>query len=90
MPPPAAPHRLVDLGTGWSSASPDETGRTTTRLPLASDCTACSVWSRHTTTMKNDASCASRGGWQWRVGHDVDQMWTQASESADGLVAATL
>jgi hypothetical protein len=40
--------------------------------------------------MKNDASCASRGGWQWRVGHDVDQMWTQASESADGLVAATL
>jgi hypothetical protein len=33
---------------------------TTTRLPLASDWAACSAWSRHTTTVKNDASC-SRG-----------------------------
>jgi hypothetical protein len=29
-------------------------------LPLASDWAACSAWSRHTTTVKNDASC-SRG-----------------------------
>jgi hypothetical protein len=33
---------------------------TTTRLPLLSDWLACSAWSRHTTTVKNDASC-SRG-----------------------------
>jgi hypothetical protein len=33
---------------------------TTTRLPFESDCAACSAWSRHTTTVKNDASC-SRG-----------------------------
>jgi hypothetical protein len=32
--------------------------RTTTRLPLASDSAACSAWSRHTTTVKNDASCS--------------------------------
>jgi hypothetical protein len=29
---------------------------TTTQLPLASDPAACSAWSRHTTTVKNDAS----------------------------------
>jgi hypothetical protein len=33
---------------------------TTTRLPLLSDWAACSAWSRHTITVKNDASC-SRG-----------------------------
>ena len=33
---------------------------TTTRLPLARDCAACSAWSRHTTTVKNDASCSLR------------------------------
>src|SRR5215203_4422763 len=32
----------------------------TTRLPFDSDCAAWSAWSRHTTTVKNDASC-SRG-----------------------------
>jgi hypothetical protein len=31
---------------------------TTTRLPFESDSTACSAWSRHTTTVKNDASCS--------------------------------
>jgi hypothetical protein len=34
--------------------------RTTTRLPLASDSAACSAWSRHTITVKNDASCSLR------------------------------
>jgi hypothetical protein len=29
---------------------------TTTRLPSASDCPACSAWSRHTITVKNDAA----------------------------------
>jgi hypothetical protein len=29
---------------------------TTTRLPLASDSATCSAWSRHTMTVKNDAS----------------------------------
>src|SRR5215216_3828632 len=33
---------------------------TTTRLPFESDCAACSAWSRHTTTVKNDASCSRR------------------------------
>ena len=33
---------------------------TTTRLPLARDCTACPAWSRHTTTVKNDASRSLR------------------------------
>ena len=33
---------------------------TTTRLPLARDCAACSAWSRHTTTVKNDGSCSLR------------------------------
>jgi len=33
---------------------------TTTRLPLVSDWLACSAWSRHTTTVKNDASCSRR------------------------------
>ena len=33
---------------------------TTTRLPLASDWAACSAWSRHTITVKNDASCSRR------------------------------
>ena len=28
---------------------------TTIRLPLDSDCAACSAWSRQTTTVKNDA-----------------------------------
>ena len=32
----------------------------------------------------------SRGRWRWRVGRDVDQMWTTDSGSADGLMAATL
>jgi hypothetical protein len=31
---------------------------TTTRLPLAKDCAACSAWSRHTMTVKNDGSCS--------------------------------
>ena len=31
---------------------------TTTRLPLARDCAACSAWSRQTITVKNDASCS--------------------------------
>ena len=30
---------------------------TTTRLPLDRDSAACSAWSRHTITVKNDASC---------------------------------
>jgi len=34
----------------WSRPS------TTTRLPLARDWLACLAWSRHTTTVKNDAS----------------------------------
>src|SRR5215211_465107 len=33
---------------------------TTTRLPLAREWAACSAWSRHTTTVKNDASCSFR------------------------------
>jgi hypothetical protein len=33
---------------------------TTTRLPLLSDSAACSAWSRHTITVKNDASCSRR------------------------------
>src|SRR5918995_3942710 len=33
---------------------------TTTRLPFESDCAACSAWSRHTMTVKNDASCSRR------------------------------
>ena len=33
---------------------------TTTRLPLARDCAACSAWSRHTTTVKKDASWSRR------------------------------
>jgi hypothetical protein len=33
---------------------------TTTRLPLDSDWAACSAWSRHATTVKNDASCSRR------------------------------
>ena len=33
---------------------------TTTRLPFLSDCAACSAWSRHTITVKNDASCSLR------------------------------
>jgi hypothetical protein len=32
----------------------------------------------------------SRGGWRCRVGHDVDQMWTTDTESADGSRTATL
>jgi hypothetical protein len=32
---------------------------TTTRLPLLSESAACSAWSRHTTTVKNDASCSA-------------------------------
>ena len=28
------------------------------RLPFASDSAACSAWSRHTITVKNDASCS--------------------------------
>jgi hypothetical protein len=32
----------------------------------------------------------SRGGGRWRVGRDVDQMWTRDSESAAGGMAATL
>jgi hypothetical protein len=31
---------------------------TTTRLPLVRDSAACSAWSRHTITVKNDASCS--------------------------------
>jgi hypothetical protein len=30
----------------------------TTRLPLLSDSAACSAWSRHTMTAKNDGSCS--------------------------------
>src|SRR5215218_2927416 len=33
---------------------------TTTRLPFERDCAACSAWSRHTITVKNDASCSRR------------------------------
>jgi hypothetical protein len=33
---------------------------TMTRLPLLSDSAACSAWSRHTTTVKHDASCSPR------------------------------
>jgi hypothetical protein len=33
---------------------------TTTRLPLASDSATCLAWSRHTTTVKNDAFCSGR------------------------------
>jgi hypothetical protein len=33
---------------------------TTTRLPLARDSAACSAWSRHAMTVKNDASCSRR------------------------------
>src|SRR5215218_3449703 len=32
----------------------------TTRLPLLSDSAACSAWSRHTMTVKNDGSCSRR------------------------------
>ena len=34
--------------------------RTTTRLPFERDSAACSAWSRHTITVKNDASCSRR------------------------------
>jgi hypothetical protein len=34
--------------------------RITTRLPLARDSAACSAWSRHTITVKNDGSCSRR------------------------------
>jgi hypothetical protein len=33
---------------------------TTTRLPFERECAACSAWSPHTTTVKNDASCSRR------------------------------
>ena len=33
---------------------------TTTRLPLLRDWLACSAWSRHTITVKNEASCSRR------------------------------
>src|SRR5829696_6926180 len=33
---------------------------TTTRLPLLSDCAACSAWSRQMITVKNDGSCSRR------------------------------
>jgi integrase len=33
---------------------------TTTRLPLLSESATCSAWSRHTITVKNDASCSLR------------------------------
>jgi hypothetical protein len=37
-----------------------EPATTTTRLPLLSDSATCSAWSRHTTTVKNDASRSLR------------------------------
>jgi hypothetical protein len=33
---------------------------TTTRMPRVKDSAACSAWSRHTTTVKNDGSCSRR------------------------------
>ena len=36
---------------------------TMARLPLASDRVACSAWSRHTITVKNDSSCSQRPRW---------------------------
>jgi Phage integrase family len=50
---PALPSSAVQLRC-WSRPT------TTTRLPLARDCAACSAWSRHTSTVKNDASCSRR------------------------------
>ena len=49
----AAPSSAVQVRC-WSRP------RTTTRLPLASDSAACSAWSRHAMTVKNDGSWSRR------------------------------
>jgi predicted dinucleotide-utilizing enzyme len=53
---------------------------TTTRLPFESDCGACLVWSRHTITVKNDASCSRRPETATR-NKDRGVVWTRLCET---------
>jgi hypothetical protein len=46
----------VVLACSWFLAPLLESTHDTTQLPFANDSAACSAWSRHTTTVKNDAA----------------------------------